>query len=119
MIAHDPLHGSGRADFPHPALALGDDAHVAQGIGMTDRRQRQPASDEAPHTIPEYATILAAPRQRAVPEPGPMWVANPLLPYDFCIHYTSPVQPAHRRNEMKIKVTSVYVDDQDKALRFY
>src|SRR5262245_19349484 len=25
----------------------------------------------------------------------------------------------HRRNEMKIKVTSVYVDDQDKALRFY
>jgi hypothetical protein len=24
-----------------------------------------------------------------------------------------------RRNEMKIKLTSVYVDDQDKALRFY
>src|SRR5579863_9592335 len=24
-----------------------------------------------------------------------------------------------RRNEMKIKVTSIYVDDQDKALRFY
>jgi catechol 2,3-dioxygenase-like lactoylglutathione lyase family enzyme len=24
-----------------------------------------------------------------------------------------------RRNEIKIKVTSVYVDDQDKALRFY
>ncbi len=70
MIAHDPLHGSGQADFPHPALALGDDAHAAQGIGMTDRRQRQPASDEAPHTIPEYATILAAPRQRAVPEPS-------------------------------------------------
>src|SRR5438270_4980623 len=26
---------------------------------------------------------------------------------------------SQRRNEMKIKVTSVYVDDQDKALRFY
>src|SRR5215471_12086828 len=25
----------------------------------------------------------------------------------------------HRRNEMTIKLTSVYVDDQDKALRFY
>ena len=25
----------------------------------------------------------------------------------------------NRRNEMKIKVTSIYVDDQDKALRFY
>src|SRR5580704_10228599 len=24
-----------------------------------------------------------------------------------------------RRNEVKIKVTSIYVDDQDKALRFY
>ena len=30
MIAHDPLPGSGRADFPHPALTSGDDAHAAQ-----------------------------------------------------------------------------------------
>jgi hypothetical protein len=29
MIAHNPLHGSGQAEFPHPALALGDDAHAA------------------------------------------------------------------------------------------
>ena len=29
MIAHDPLHGSGRAELPHPALASGDDAVVA------------------------------------------------------------------------------------------
>jgi hypothetical protein len=29
MIAHNPLHGSGQADFPHPALALGNDAHAA------------------------------------------------------------------------------------------
>src|ERR1700676_2083655 len=36
---------------------------------MTDGRQRQPASDEAPHAVPEYATVLAAPRQRAMPEP--------------------------------------------------
>jgi len=41
MIAHNPLHGSGQAGFPHPALALGDNAHAPQGIGMTDRRQRQ------------------------------------------------------------------------------
>jgi hypothetical protein len=37
VITHNPLHGSGQAAFPHPALALGDDAHAAQGIGMTDR----------------------------------------------------------------------------------
>ena len=68
MIAHNPLHGSGQAALPHPALALGNDAHAAQRIGMTDGRQRQPASDEAPHTVPKDAAILAAPRQRAVPE---------------------------------------------------
>ena len=68
MIDHNPLHGSGRADFPHPALALGNHAHAAQGIGMTDGRQRQPAVDEAPHTIPEDVAVLAAPRQRAMPQ---------------------------------------------------
>jgi hypothetical protein len=69
MFAHNPLHGSGQAEFPHPALALGDDAYAAQGIGMTEVRHRQPASDEAPHAIPKDAAGLAAPRQRAVPEP--------------------------------------------------
>src|SRR5215469_15089692 len=37
---------------------------------MTDGRQRQPAVDEAPHAIPEYATVLATPRQRTMPEPS-------------------------------------------------
>src|SRR5882672_2081647 len=77
MIAHNPLHGSGRAALPHPALALGDDAHAAQGIGMTDDRQRQPAFDEAPHAIPKDAAVLAAPRQRAVPEPPHLEPKNP------------------------------------------
>ena len=53
MIAHNPFDGSGQAGFRHPALALGDDAHAAQGIGMTDGRRRQPASDKAPHAVPE------------------------------------------------------------------
>jgi hypothetical protein len=77
MIAHIPLHGSGQAGFPHPALALGEDAHAAQGIGMTDGRQRQPASDEAPHAIPKDAPGLAAPRQRAMPEPPHLESKNP------------------------------------------
>src|SRR5580692_3936165 len=68
-ITHDPLHGSGQAGLPHPALALGNDAHAAQRIGMTDRRHRQPASDEAPHTIPPDAAVLAPPRQRTMPKP--------------------------------------------------
>src|SRR5713101_3492718 len=77
MIAHNPLHGSGRAALPHPALAVGDDAHATQGIGMTDRRQWQPTVDEAPHTIPKDAAVLAAPRQRAVPEPPHLEPKNP------------------------------------------
>ena len=68
-IAHDPLHGSGRADFPHPALALGNDAHAPQRIGMTNRRAGQPASEEAPHAVPQNAAVLTAPRESAMPEP--------------------------------------------------
>src|SRR5258706_14458988 len=70
MITHNPLHGSGQADFPHPALALGDNAHAAQGLGMTDDRYGQPAVDKAPHAIPKDAAILATPRQRTMPEPS-------------------------------------------------
>jgi hypothetical protein len=44
IIAHNSLHGSGQAGFPRPALALGEDPDAAQGVGMTDGRQRQPAS---------------------------------------------------------------------------
>jgi hypothetical protein len=77
MFAHNPLHGSGQAGFPHPALALGDDAHAAQGIGMTDGRRRQPASDETPHAVPKDAAVLTAPRQRAVPEPPHLEVKEP------------------------------------------
>jgi len=70
MISHNPLHGSGQAGFPHPALALGNNAHAAQGIGMTDSRQGQPAGDETPHTSPQDSAVLTAPRQRAMPEPA-------------------------------------------------
>jgi hypothetical protein len=37
---------------------------------MTDKRQRQPASEEAPHAIPEDTAVLAPPRQRAMPIPA-------------------------------------------------
>jgi hypothetical protein len=31
MFEHNPLHGSGQAGFPHPALALGEDAMRRRG----------------------------------------------------------------------------------------
>jgi len=42
MIAHDPLLGSGRADFPHPALTSGDDAQATQRKRMIHTNLRQP-----------------------------------------------------------------------------
>ena len=49
--------------------ALGGNAHAPQRRGMTDTRHRQPASDDAPHAIPEDSAVLASPRQQAMPEP--------------------------------------------------
>jgi hypothetical protein len=71
VIDHNPLHGSGRAGFPHPALALGDHAHAPpQSIGMIERRQRHTVGDETPHAVAKNAVVLAAPRQRAMTEPA-------------------------------------------------
>ena len=96
MIAHNPLHGSGQADFPHPALTLGDNAHAAQRIRMTDNGQGQPAGDEAPHAIPKDTAILTAPRQRAMPEPPhlePKYVQRILVQG----HPVVPDVPTHHR----------------------
>jgi hypothetical protein len=52
MIAHDPLHGSGRADFPHPAPASGNDVRASQWKSMIHAHRRQPMVDQAPHPSP-------------------------------------------------------------------
>src|SRR3989454_10324948 len=70
MVAHNPLHRSGRAGFPHPAPASGDDAKSPQGIGVADVSGRQVAVNESPHPIPEDPALLASPRQRTMPEPA-------------------------------------------------
>jgi hypothetical protein len=68
VIAHDPLHGSGRADFPHPALTSGNDAHAAQWIRMIYACGRQPTVDQASHSVPTDVAVLATARERLVPE---------------------------------------------------
>src|SRR6266851_1798992 len=70
MVAHNPLHGSGQAGFPHPALASGDDAKAAQGIGVTDADRRQPAINQPPHAVPQDPAVLTTSRKRAMPEPA-------------------------------------------------
>ncbi len=70
MVAHDPLHGSGRAVFPHPALASGSDGIAALGIGMRDAHRGQPTVNGPAHTVPPYTAVLTAPRQHVMPQPA-------------------------------------------------
>jgi len=72
MVAHDPLHGSGRAELPHPALALGDDAQAAQGIFMIDANRREPAVYQPPHSVPGDTTGLANP-PKSGEKPEALW----------------------------------------------
>ena len=58
MVTHDPLHRSGRAAFPHPALASGDDPKSPQRISLSNsaaasRRRSSPAkSRRTPAALP-------------------------------------------------------------------
>jgi len=68
MVTHNPLHGSGHAGLPHPALALGDNAEPHEGIGMADANRRKPAIDQAGHALPGQSVLLAATQECAPPE---------------------------------------------------
>jgi len=52
MVAHDPLHRSGRAGLPHPAPALGSNAQAYEGIGMADASGWKPPVDVPLHSAP-------------------------------------------------------------------
>jgi hypothetical protein len=66
-MTHNPLHRSGRAALPHPALASGESAEAHEWIGMTDAERWQPRVDIADHPFPRQmmalATALKGPRQ--------------------------------------------------------
>ena len=82
-IARNPLHGSGRAALPHPALASGDNAKPPQGIGVTNARGGQPPLDEPAHPLPGDVPCMTAPCQRAVPEPAD---PEPEQGYRWAVH---------------------------------
>src|SRR5574341_891228 len=69
MIAHDPLHRSGQAELPHPALASGRDVEAIAGPGVVDTDARNPSSDVSTDSIPRDPMRLAAPHERLPPEP--------------------------------------------------
>src|SRR5512138_286159 len=69
MIAHAPLHRSGQAELPHPALASGRDAVALVGPGMVDADGRDPAVDVPIDSFPRDVVGLAASPERVAPEP--------------------------------------------------
>ena len=96
MVAHNALHRSGRAGYPHPALASGENAEAVQRIGMMNAGYRQPASNQPAHTVPLEAGILAAPRQRAILEPAHL---EPKQAERWAVHgnrVVAEVSPDHR-----------------------
>jgi hypothetical protein len=68
MIAHDPLHRSGRAELPHPAPTLGEDAQTHERIRMTDASRGKPSRNIAPHAAPRQMVTLAATAQHRPPQ---------------------------------------------------
>ena len=72
MVAHNPLHRSGRAGSPHPAPALSDEGQALEGMRVTDAGGREPPVEDALHSVPAKpaAGVLAAPLEDAVPEPA-------------------------------------------------
>src|SRR5437867_4327516 len=69
MVAHNPLHRSGRAALPHPAPALGDDAEANEWVRMPDADGRQPPVDVSAHPVPGYGVPSAAATQDLPPQP--------------------------------------------------
>src|SRR2546422_696128 len=68
MIAHDPLHRSGRAALPHPAPTSGEDAQTHEGIRVADTSRRKPPRDQTGHAVPRQVLPLTATAQNRPPK---------------------------------------------------
>ena len=68
MIAHNPLHRSGRAELPHPAPTLGKNAQAHERIRLTYLSRREPSLDVARYAAPRHVVTLAATTQYRPPQ---------------------------------------------------
>ena len=58
-IAEHPLLRSGRAELPHPAPTLSDNAEPHQRIRMANADRRNPSGNVALHPMPRQMTLTA------------------------------------------------------------
>jgi hypothetical protein len=70
MIAHNPLHRSGREALPHPAPTSGTNAKTHPGIGMANPNRGKPSSNQSLHSLPGQTMPLASMPQYPTPKPS-------------------------------------------------
>src|SRR6266705_109759 len=99
MVAHNPLHGSGRAGLLHPALASGNDAKAYPRIRMTDACMRKPPCNLALHPSPGQMTFLAAPFEHSPPVSSQ---CHAKVTDRHCIHRHSVVTHMAKQNRAHI-----------------
>src|SRR5207247_92022 len=99
MVAHNPLHGSGRAGLLHPALASGNDAKAYPRIRMTDACMRKPPCNLALHPSPGQMTFLAAPFEHSPPDSSQ---CHAKVTDRHCIHRHSVVTHMAKQNRAHI-----------------
>jgi len=68
-VAPHPLHRSGRAELPHPAPTLGNDAKPRERVRMTNVDTRNPSGHIAAHSMPGQIALAAA-SEHTPPQPG-------------------------------------------------
>jgi hypothetical protein len=95
MVAHNPLHGSGRAGLLHPALASGNNAKAYPRIRMTDASMRKPPCNLALHPSPGQMTFLAAPFEHSPPDSSQ---CHAKVTDRHCIHRHSVVMHMAKQN---------------------
>ena len=98
MIAHNPLHRSVRAAFPHTAPASGDDAHSPQRVGVANGSWRKPAINEPRHSFPGDAPPAPAHSERVVPVAADL-KSKVLDSLRICRHSVIAHKSAHHRSE--------------------
>ena len=99
MVAHNPLHGSGRAELPHPALASGNNAKAHPRIRMTDASMRKPPCHVALHPSPRQMGFLAPALEHPPPDPTQ---CHAKVTDRHCIHRHSIIMHMAKNNRAHI-----------------
>src|SRR6218665_1170766 len=99
-VTRPPLHRSVRAEVPHTAPASGRDDQTRAGVRVVDSDGWQPHSEQSMHALHVQMFLLAAPHQRAVPQPSDL-PSEGLHPRPVAGHGEVARMSAHHRPQVR------------------